>query len=380
LRPKTALDAQRLMEFEGVSLVVPLDHYLRLSNLPFKMTPGVMLEVARVAQLMTYPEAANELSKKFKYYISATTVRSVTDFIGKIIFDDDCNKADKARGVLNLKNNNKNNKFKNYIMYIQVDGSMLYIRYNKNDVTKKSNTGDLNQSIWQETKLGMIFSSNNIKYWINSNGEEQHRIKKREYINYFGTYNEFKYHLLACALRNGYGSFGTTIILSDGAEWIKSIKDELFYDSIQILDFYHLSEHIHDFAKIHFINNEEKCACWAKQICSTFKHCDKFKAIKSIENLKTNQKDKKDKLLNYINNNINIINYKEYLEKKYFIGSGAIESANKSVVQQRLKQAGMRWNHDTAQSLIALRAKYKSGLWNNVVEPTVYRYLGFTNQ
>jgi hypothetical protein len=37
-------------------------------------------------------------------------------------------------------------------------------------------------------------------------------------------------------------------------------------------------------------------------------------------------------------------------------------------MQQRLKQAGMRWNVQTAQYLLTLKAKAESGLWVADVE------------
>jgi len=43
-----------------------------------------------------------------------------------------------------------------------------------------------------------------------------------------------------------------------------------------------------------------------------------------------------------------------------------IESGNKSVVQKRMKQAGMRWGIDGAQYMAVLRAKHESGRWNDV--------------
>jgi hypothetical protein len=56
------------------------------------------------------------------------------------------------------------------------------------------------------------------------------------------------------------------------------------------------------------------------------------------------------------------------VQKGYFIGSGTVESGNKTVLRQRLKQAGMRWNVDTAQNLLTLKAKAESGLWHSDVE------------
>jgi hypothetical protein len=80
-------------------------------------------------------------------------------------------------------------------------------------------------------------------------------------------------------------------------------------------------------------------------------------------------------LSGYIRNNINNIDYTAYIKKGYFIGSGAIESGNKTVLQKRLKQAGMCWNTKTAQFLLTLRAKEASKLWHrDVAVPVLRRY------
>ena len=60
------------------------------------------------------------------------------------------------------------------------------------------------------------------------------------------------------------------------------------------------------------------------------------------------------------------IKYPEYRAKGYFVGSGAIESANKVIVQRRLKQSGMRWSVSGAQAVLTLRAKVESRLWYSV--------------
>ena len=73
----------------------------------------------------------------------------------------------------------------------------------------------------------------------------------------------------------------------------------------------------------------------------------------------------------YVYNNREFINYPEYKSKGYFVGSGAIESGNKTVMQERLKLAGMKWKLDNAEALLALRAKLKGKLWDEMVVPLV---------
>ena len=68
----------------------------------------------------------------------------------------------------------------------------------------------------------------------------------------------------------------------------------------------------------------------------------------------------------YLENNKNKIDYSSYEHKCWFIGSGAIESSNKTVVQLRLKQTGMRWSVDRANYLITLRCMYESKNWDKI--------------
>jgi hypothetical protein len=84
-------------------------------------------------------------------------------------------------------------------------------------------------------------------------------------------------------------------------------------------------------------------------------------------------------LYNYIKNNIDNIDYAKYRKMGLYIGSGHIESGNKSVVQERLKRPGMRWSYDGAQYLISLRTKLKSNLWHEVEEIILNHYNNVSN-
>ena len=67
-----------------------------------------------------------------------------------------------------------------------------------------------------------------------------------------------------------------------------------------------------------------------------------------------------------VENNKNKIDYSTYEHNGWFVGSGAIESSNKTVIQLRLKQAGMCWNVDGANYIIALRCMYENNHWNEI--------------
>jgi hypothetical protein len=55
------------------------------------------------------------------------------------------------------------------------------------------------------------------------------------------------------------------------------------------------------------------------------------------------------------------------------IGSGAMESAIRRVVNLRLKRASIYWLEETAEAMLLLRSFYKSGRWemlNNFASST----------
>ncbi|MDR3343747.1 MAG: hypothetical protein LBT14_13410 [Treponema sp.] len=71
----------------------------------------------------------------------------------------------------------------------------------------------------------------------------------------------------------------------------------------------------------------------------------------------------------YIDHNKKKIDYAEYRRQGVlcYIGSGSIESGNKTVVQKRCTQAGMMWNDPTAQDMVPLKFKEESGIWGTSV-------------
>jgi hypothetical protein len=77
----------------------------------------------------------------------------------------------------------------------------------------------------------------------------------------------------------------------------------------------------------------------------------------------------------YLERHAHRTEYPEYEAEGWCIGSGAVESACKTVVGQRLKLAGMRWGEDGADAVCHLRALYRSekgqweAFWNRANTP-----------
>jgi hypothetical protein len=366
---KRSRDLELLRKKTGKTTVVPLDDWLGISRLPFKATPAAMLEVAHyAAELLSYKSAVQYIAKSYmKAELNHETVRKITDTIGSIVRLSDKKKSDKIFALLEKGELNHTTKKRDGVLYLETDGAMLPT---KEDGEKGA--------IWRENKIAMAFSSDHMRLRKKKGqDEDRYDLDKREYTCYLGGIDVFQRLMFALAIRNGYGKYKTTVILSDGAIWIRNMKDTFYHDAIRILDFWHLCEHIYDFAKLYFDNDQHKYKSWAEMAKNEFRNSRHMKIMPEIEKMqaKLSSDDSKAKLFTYLKNNIDSIDYASYRKMGLYIGSGHIESGNMSVAQERMKRPGMRWKEESANNLLALRAKLKSDLWEqDVVLPVLRHY------
>ena len=334
--------------------VVPKDEYLKILDLPFKITKSMMVEFAFYAQnQVSFEQAKHMLEKTYDIKTNAETIRKVAEYVGKQVFENDTKEAkEKYEQMYELPMLTELEK-DDETLYILTDGAAVNTRIE-----------DENGSTWRENKLVLAFTSKNMIKRPDGN----HIITKKEYSAYVGSIEEFKKYMLNVAVKAGYCKIKNVVIISDGATWIRNACNEIFPDAIQILDKFHLAENLYTYAKYKYGENEKRYKKWVKTIMAYIEEGKKEKAIKILEkedysNLPTGIPN----ILGYINNNINKIDYKEYKQKGYFVGSGAIESGNKVVLQRRCKQAGMRWSVEGAQYMLTLKSKWESNLWNREV-------------
>lgn len=304
-----------------------------------------MIEIAFWGQNQSSFCKAKEIIKRvYNIDISSNTILKVTEFIGKIVYDYNYNKA------LEIWNNRANIEMqstsKKGTLYIQADGAAVNTRIE-----------DENGSTWRENKLGIFFSESDMYKRKNKSNIINHK----EYVAYIGSVDTFRILVFAKAVELEYWKYENIVFISDGATWLRNMITELFPEAVQILDKFHLIENIYDYAKNIFKDDMQKVEefkdkiigyCYSGEFDLIEKELEKYKNIqvpKTICNLPV-----------YLENNRDKINYSKYEHSGWFVGSGAIESSNKTVVQLRLKQAGMRWSVDGANYMIALRCMVES--------------------
>jgi len=158
------------------------------------------------------------------------------------------------------------------------------------------------------------------------------------------------------------------IIISDGATWIENLVTELLPGCVSILDWFHVKERLWKCAKK--LNGEHSAEnkIWVKKYADKLWEGEVEAVLTEVWDLAMQTKNQSPlmELHQYFRTRTHRMQYKKFREAGYYIGSGAIESANRYAVQDRLKKAGMKWSTRGANAIAKLRTLYLSDLWQTV--------------
>jgi hypothetical protein len=171
-------------------------------------------------------------------------------------------------------------------------------------------------------------------------------------------------HLWAEACRRGLERAQTVVCVSDGALWIWHLMFMCFAYRVEILDWWHAVQRLWTIANTAFASDDAKAWVAAQQ--QRLAHASLRHVIHQVRLLyprETPLPDAVRQALAYLFVNRHRMRYSVFRQAGYPIGSGTVESACKVVVQQRMKQAGMRWSRTGAQAMLALRCALLSDRW-----------------
>ena len=359
-------ESQKLLKAEGINSVFPMDFALGIDKYPFKMTYKLMAEVARYGVMCrSYEDAAAHFEEVHHFKVSKSQIEEVTNFTGKMAFEYQCKEAEIAN--LCLETDKRDNRRRRHRdddwLFIEFNGAMVHVR-DKDKDEKKGNKGTAG---WTECKNAIAFHSSAVTVYIDETGVIGHKIGARDAIGYIGSADEFRKHLYALGKRNDCDLCTKVIVITDGAEWIGKTVDSLFPYAVHILDKFHAKENAGKFATnvIKGSNSEKKA--FADKLCDLI---DAENVDGLLEALKPYKDEKIDGVVNmytYVSNHRKCMNYTEYEKQGYFVGSGAIESANIYLMQDRMKLPGMRWSTERAQYMLTLKTYYETARWYEII-------------
>lgn len=316
---------------------VPLDKELKLEA--HRFSDGVIELISYVCAHLPFEESCEMLEKLTGINMSSKEAQIISEEIGEEMNEELEEQAEEAVSQgLEAEERPKR-------LYVTMDGTMVH------------EDGD-----WHEVKVGAIYTTATQE---NGQGQQEEVVDKVRYVGQFESSERFGPHISAGAQIRGQEYAEEVIALGDGAPWIWNLVNTYFPGAIEIIDWYHASEHIWGFGKALYGEDEAATKEWVDGRLTLLRGGSVEELIddlNELEGLSNEIRAERDKLVRYLRENKDRMRYDEYETKGYHIGSGVVESACKHVVQVRLKRPGMRWSRDGAQRILNLRVYHLNGL------------------
>ena len=319
-------------------------------------TPLLASEIAQSAAALCSLKEAQHMMESHGRKLDIKTVRNVTKRFAA--------RAREGRTAEPILAALRAETLKGRKIVLSTDGGRLRIRSaKKGKKTKKSRTRY--KTDWREPKLLII-------YVVNDNG----RIDRKICPIIDGTLGgpDVLFALMHMYLRSiDLAATDQILFVADGAPWIwesvhmaKAMLNlgGMTVKILELIDFYHAAQHLHAFAELKKHWSKKKRKQWVTRQKRLLQSGDAQTVIKTLQ---VEAKGSKSKLLQrelgYFIKNRHRLSYREVAALKLPIGSGAIESAIRRVVNLRLKSPCIFWKEDSAEEMLLLRAYYKSGRW-----------------
>lgn len=183
--------------------------------------------------------------------------------------------------------------------------------------------------------------------------------EQRHYLACAETVESFAPLVHGLQRQQGIKQQDTLIAIADGAPWLDSLFDDLGVN-VRILDVFHATE---------YLDTVMLALGWAEDKRSAERYSwyrgDINARVWLAHYLPEPEiwlawNDKALLALHYLETRLDQMDYFDFKEQGYPIGSGVIEGAANSVIAARMRRSGMRWSHKGINRMAMLRAEYAS--------------------
>lgn len=215
---------------------------------------------------------------------------------------------------------------------------------------------------WAEVKTVIIGEVRAPEF---SKGEKQVRLSGLSSFSRLADCDTFTGLALVETHRRGLERAGQVGAISDGAEWIQGFLDFHCPTARRILDFPHAGQHLAVIGQGVYGDGTPENSAWFNDTLHRLKHQGGPAVLAELRPLVAARPEQAalGKALAYLEKRAAQLAYPTFQAEDWPIGSGAVESANKLVVEARLKGAGMRWAEAHVNPMLALRNIVCSDRW-----------------
>jgi len=318
----------------------PLDEELQL--LPGSLTPTLHEYLVRLGAWMPFEKAGQLLADFMRLSsVSEPTARRQTQAAGAAYV------ALQTQTVAQLEKTAPLPTVAPAKLGIEVDGAMV----------------PLVGGEWAEVKtviLGEVSPPEVVK------GEKHVRLTALSSFSRMADCDTFDRLALVETHRRGLERAGQVGAISDGAEWIQGFLDFHCPSARRILDFPHAGEHVAVIGQGLYGEGTPENTAWFNDTLHRLKHEGGTTVLAELRPLVAACPEQAElgRALAYLEKREAQLAYPTFQAENWPIGSGAVESANKLVVEARLKGAGMRWAPEQVNPMLALRNIVCSDRWD----------------
>lgn len=229
-------------------------------------------------------------------------------------------------------------------LVVEVDGAMAHLKEG-----------------WKEMKLGSCFG------WDRELPEAARTPEEISYVGDWLRAEQFAEPLWEEALRRGAVTARSVAVIGDGAAWVWELASRLFPRATQILDWYHLTEHLAGAVKV---LHEEGTLPYGRLLEQWKTEVWEGRSEGVEEALRERVCEGRDdrqhtlrKCADYLQTHQHRIRYHLFRAMGWPVGSGVVEGGCKHVIGLRFKRASTRWTKEGGRAVLRLRLDRLNGRW-----------------
>lgn len=316
----------------------PLDE--RLGLLRGKASPALAEKIALLGSELPYIRAARMLQGLLGLQFSVSTVRRITMDLGKA-----ARKAEEL-AVTVLESDPGEACVGAQVQQVKVDGAMI------------RRVG----GAFAEVRTMVIGE-------LQLQAEGAAQATKLSYFSLLADAKAFNQQATLEIYRRGTDNGRMVVAVNDGAEWIDEVVALHYPEAIRILDWAHASGYLH--AAGHAVDGSCGGAC--QRLLDELGGGTPERVLELLADLIRQQESSEpvrtilEQSASYLSKRTAQLRYPQFRAAGLPIGSGIVESANKNIVQVRLKRPGMSWQPENANAILTLRCADQNGHWQTTV-------------
>jgi len=318
----------------------PLDEELQL--LAGHFTPSVCEGMTRLGTWMPFKRAVKEMKYFWQVTVTEPTVRRTTEGAGAAYV------AVQTAEVEQLERTLPPPPQGPAVQLMSVDGAYVPLVHKE----------------WAEVKTLALGTVGEPVLDV-PHGESVVHTTELSYFSRLAEAEEFGRLALVEIHRRGTETAPQVCAVTDGAEWEQGFIDWHREDAVRILDFSHAAEYIAAAGQAVLGEGTPVFQAWLEDTLHELKHGQPEKVLTTLRDMQAEVSAQRpgneaavetiQKSLTYLEKRREHMDYAHFQALGYPIGSGSVESANKLVVEARLKGAGMHWARPHVDPMVALR-------------------------